>query len=106
MTTKKLKIKKGDKVLVITGKEKGKTGEVSSVIKASDKVIVTGVNVVKKHVKPSAGNAGGIVTKELPIHISNVSLFDPESGSAVKVGYKMDSDGNKIRYSKKSGLSL
>ena len=99
---KKFKIKTGDEVIVLTGKDKGLKGKVLKIIKSKDRVIVEGVNIVKKHVKPSAENPqGGIVEKEAPIHISNVALVDPKSGKPTRVGYEMK-DGKKVRVSKKS----
>lgn len=100
---KKFRIKKGDKVTVIAGKSKGSEGEVLKVITKSDRVVVAGVNLVKKHTKPSMTSAGGIVTKELSIHISNVALVDPKSGKATKVTYKTLEDGKKVRVAKSSG---
>ena len=99
----KLKVKKGDEVIVITGKNKGKKGEVLSVLPKENKAIVAGVNLVKKHTKPSQTSEGGIVQKELPIHISNISLVDPKSGESTRVGFKTMSDGSKVRVAKKSG---
>ena len=102
----KLKIKKGDKVVVISGGSKGKEGEVIRVMPQDNKAIVEGVNMVSKHTKPSAKNPqGGIVKTEAPIHISNLALVDPKSGKATRVGYKME-DGKKVRVSKKSGESI
>ena len=99
----KLKIKKGDKVVVISGGSKGKEGEVLQVFPDKNKAIVEGVNVVSKHKKPSSKNPqGGIVKSEAPVHISNLSLIDPKSGKATRVGYKMEGD-KKVRVSKKSG---
>jgi len=99
---KKFKIKTGDEVIILAGKDKGLKGKVLKIIKSKDRVIVEGVNIVKKHVKPSAENPqGGIVEKEAPIHISNVALVDPKSGKATRVGYEMK-DGKKVRVSKKS----
>jgi large subunit ribosomal protein L24 len=99
----KLKIKKGDKVKVITGKNKGKIGDVIKVFPAENKLIVSGVNLVKKHTKPSQMSEGGIIQKELPIHASNVSCVDPKTNEITKVGYKMLDDGKKVRFAKKSG---
>jgi len=99
----KLKIKKGDKVKVITGKSKGKIGDVLKVFPAERKLLVSGVNLAKKHTKPSQMSEGGIVQKELPIHISNVSHIDPKSGVVTKVGFKILEDGKKVRVAKKSG---
>ncbi len=100
---KKFKIKTGDQVVVLTGKDKGAKGKVVKIIKDKDRVIVEGVNMIKKHVKPSTENPqGGIVEKEAPIHISNVALVDPKTGKATRVGYEIK-DGKKVRVSKKSG---
>lgn len=99
----KLKIKKGDKVKVITGKSKGKVGDVIKVLPSENRVVVSGVNLVKKHTKPTQTSEGGIVQKELPIHVSNVSHVDPKTGVATKVGYKILEDGKKVRFAKKSG---
>ncbi len=99
---KKFKIKTGDEVIILTGKDKGLKGKVLKIIKSKDRVIVEGVNIVKKHVKPSAENPqGGIVEKEAPIHVSNVALVDPKSGKPTRVGFEMK-DGKKVRVSKKS----
>ncbi|GAA3025502.1 50S ribosomal protein L24 [Tetragenococcus solitarius] len=96
-------VKKGDKVKVITGKDKNKEGVVLEAQPKNDKVIVEGVNVVKKHQKPSqAAPQGGIVEQEAPIHVSNVMLIDPSSGEATRVGYQVV-DGKKVRVSKKTG---
>ena len=99
----KLKLKKGDKVIVTTGKDKGKTGEITTVFPKENKVIVAGVNVAKRHTKPSQESAGGIISKEMPIHVSNVALVDPKTGKATRVGYKVEKDGHKVRVAKKSG---
>ncbi len=98
----KLKLKKGDKVIVTTGKDKGKTGEITTVFPKENKVIIGGLNMVKRHTKPSQESAGGIVSKEMPIHVSNVALADPKTGKATRVGYKVE-DGRKVRFAKKSG---
>ncbi|MDD4555736.1 MAG: 50S ribosomal protein L24 [Alphaproteobacteria bacterium] len=98
----KLKIKKGDQVIVISGEDKGKVGEILRAMPKDGKVLVQGVNLVKRHQKPSQTNPGGIVTKEAPISVSNVALVDPKSGKATKVGYK-DVDGKKVRFARKSG---
>ncbi|KRL04058.1 50S ribosomal protein L24 [Liquorilactobacillus oeni] len=99
-------IKKNDKVKVIAGKDKGKTGTVEKIFAAKDRVIVKGVNVVKKHQKPSNANPnGGIVEIEAPIHVSNVMLVDLDNDEATRVGYKV-TDGKKVRISKKTGKAL
>ena len=99
----KLKLKKGDKVVVITGKDKGKTGEITKVLVKENKVIVSGINMAKRHTKPSQENAGGIISKEMPINISNVAFMDPKTQKATRLGVKMDKDGHKVRVAKKSG---
>jgi len=102
---KKFKIKTGDTVIVITGKDKGKTGNVTSVIKSNDRVIVEGVNIIKRHKKATQESPGKIEEKEAPIHISNVAHLDPESGKASRVKYEFK-DGVKRRISVVSGSSL
>lgn len=97
-----MKIKKGDQVIVITGRDKGKTGEVLKSMPKDNKVLVQGVNLVKRHQKPTQENAGGIQTKEAPIHVSNVALIDPKSGKATRVGFKIVND-QKVRVAKRSG---
>jgi len=100
--TAKFKLKKGDQVVVTTGKDKGKKGEIIELIKDKSRLRVAGVNKVKKHTKPGAQGAGGIIEVELPIHISNVAIADPKTGEATKVGYKTLKDGKKVRFAKKS----
>ena len=100
-----MKIKKGDKVIVITGKDKGKTGEVLKAMPKENTVIVSGVNVSKRHQKPSQESVGGIVSKEMPIHVSNVSLIDPKDGKATRVRLS-EKDGRKIRVAKRSGEAI
>ena len=100
------RIKKGDTVIVIAGKNKNKTGKVLTVIPDEDRVIVEGVAMVSKHTKPNAKNPqGGIVKQEAAIHVSNVSLIDPKSGKPTRVGFKMDGD-KKVRVAKKSGEEI
>jgi large subunit ribosomal protein L24 len=98
----KLRIKKGDKVLVISGSYKGTEGEVKEVLANDNRVIIDGVNIVKKHTKPSNDNPGGINEIEAPIHASNVMILDPKSGEPTRIGRK-EVDGKIVRYSKKSG---
>lgn len=96
-------VKKGDKVMVISGKDKGKTGVVLTSFPKKDRVLVEGVNIVKKHMKPNQANPqGGIVSQEAAIHVSNVMLIDPKTGEPTRVGYKVE-DGKKVRVAKKSG---
>jgi large subunit ribosomal protein L24 len=97
------KIKKGDRVVVTTGRDKGKKGEVLKVMPDDGRVLVTGVNMIKRHTKQSAREQGGIVSKEAPVHISNVAHVDPKTGEATRVGFKFLSDGRKVRFAKKSG---
>ena len=99
----KMKVKKGDTVIVIAGKDKGKRGEVLRSIPADWRVIVQGVNVVKRHTRPAAGQPGGIVEKEASIHVSNVMLADPKTDKPTRVGRKLLDDGRKVRYAKGSG---
>ena len=100
--SQKFKIKKGDNVIVTTGRDKGRTGEVLEVIPAASKLKVQGVNMVKRHRRATQTNPGGIEQFEAPIHISNVAHIDPESGSATRISYTM-TDGKKERIAKKSG---
>jgi large subunit ribosomal protein L24 len=98
----KLKIKKGDKVVVIAGRDKGKQGEVLSVSPTDNRAVVGGINVVKRHQRQTAQQEGGIVSKSLPIHISNLALRDPKDGKPTRVGFKMVGD-KKVRFAKRSG---
>ncbi|QBK24942.1 50S ribosomal protein L24 [Ureibacillus thermophilus] len=99
-------VKKGDKVKVITGKDKGKEGIVLAAFPKKNRVIVEGVNIVKKHLKPNQLNPqGGIVSQEAPIHVSNVMLIDPKTGEPTRVGYKIE-NGKKVRVAKKSGAVI
>lgn len=99
----KLKIRKGDKVVVRTGRDKGKVGEVLRVYREDNRALVQGVNVVRRHQKQTPGKEGGIVSKEMPIHISNIALRDPKDGKPTKVGYKVLKDGKKVRFARNSG---
>ena len=103
----KLRIKKGDNVIVIAGNDKGKTGKVLSVAPAENRAIVEGVNLVSKHTKPnSKAPQGGIIKQEAPIHISNLSLVDPKTGEPTRVAIKKNDDGKKVRVAKKSGEEI
>ncbi len=106
MTNAKLKIKKGDEVVVLTGKDKGTKGEVLNVMPKESRVIVQGVNLITKHTKPSQMANGGIEKKEASIHISNVALLDPKSGEATRVGYSTLKTGKKVRVARKSGETI
>lgn len=97
------KIKKGDQVVVLTGRDKGKKGEVLRVLVAEERAVVSGVNVAQRHTKPTQTDAGGINRKELPIALSNIAIADPKTGEPSRVGFKKLDDGRKVRYAKKSG---
>jgi len=101
----KLKIKKGDNVVVISGRDKGKSGEVLRVFPAESRLVVQGVHIARRHTRQSMGNPGGIVEKELTIHVSNVAHIDPSSGRPTRVGYKTV-DGRKVRFARRSGEVL
>jgi large subunit ribosomal protein L24 len=98
----KMKIKKGDNVVVITGRDKGKTGQVLRAIPTESRVLVQGVNMVKRHTTPRPGEPGGIVEKEAPIHISNVAHVDPDTKKPTRVGFKLI-EGRKVRFARRSG---
>ena len=99
-------VKTGDRVKVLAGKDKGKEGTVLSALPKQNKVVVEGININKKHTRPTGmGQEGGIVEKEAPIHVSNVQLIDPKTGGSTRVGYKVE-DGKKVRFAKKSGEVL
>ena len=100
---KKFRLKKGDDVVVVSGRDKGKKGSILKVLREYDRVLVDGVNMVKRHTRPSQAQPGGIIQKEAPIHISNVALADPKDGTASRVGYKFLEDGRKVRFAKQSG---
>ena len=103
---KKFKIRKGDRVIVVTGRDRGKQGEVLRVLRDEDRLVIQGVNMVKRHQRPSAGHPGGIIDKEAPIHISNVAHIDPAGQEPTRVGYKFLEDGRKVRFAKRSGEVL
>ena len=99
----KLKIKKGDRVKVITGGSKGKVGDVLRVLPKEQRVVVSGVNMIKRHTKPSRTESGGIIEREATIHVSNVALLDPKSEKPTKVGFRFLEDGRKVRFARASG---
>ncbi len=101
-----MNLKTGDKVVVITGKDKGKQGKIVKTLKAENKVIVEGINMIKKHVKPNGQNAGSIVDMEAPIHASNVMIVDPKTNKGTRVGHTTDKKGKKIRVARKSNENL
>ena len=100
------RIRKGDQVVVISGKDKGKRGDVVRV--AGDKIVVSNINVIKRHTKPNpqAGQAGGVIEREAPIHISNVMLFNPATGKGERIGFKVLEDGRKLRVFRSSGEAI
>jgi large subunit ribosomal protein L24 len=98
-----LKIKKGDHVIVLAGRDKGKHGEVVKMMPKENRVLVRGVNVVRRHQRQTASLEGGIISKEAPIHISNLALEDPKDGKPSRVGFKFLDDGTKVRFAKRSG---
>jgi ribosomal protein L24, bacterial/organelle len=97
------KIKKGDKVVVLTGRDKGRTGEVIKMMPKEAKALVRGINLVRRHQKQTAQTEGGIITKEAPIHVSNLALADPKDGKPTRVGFRLLEDGKKVRVAKRSG---
>lgn len=103
---RKFKIKKGDRVVVITGREKGKSGEILKVLRKEDRVLVQGVNMVRRHTRPSQQSSGGIIEKEAPLHISNVAHIDPKTDKPTRVGYRTAESGGKVRYAKGSGEQI
>jgi large subunit ribosomal protein L24 len=103
VSAKKFRIKRGDRVVVLTGRDRGRQGEVLRVLRKDDRLIVQGVNMVKRHQRPTAGHPGGILDKEAAIHISNVAHVDPTDGQPTRVGYKTLDDGRKVRFAKRSG---
>ena len=102
----KFKIKKGDEVIVLAGKDKGKKGKIVKVLPKINKAIVSDVNKVKKHQKPGNNEPGGIVEKEMPINISNLNYFDSKLNQGVRIGFKLNKDGKKIRVNKKTGAEI
>ena len=103
------RIKKGDKVVIIAGRDKGRTGEVIAMHRDDGRALVRGVNVVKRHQRQSASQEGGIISKELPIHLSNIALADPKDGKATRVGFKFvgkGEDRKKVRVAKRSGVEI
>ncbi|MBV8184143.1 MAG: 50S ribosomal protein L24 [Hyphomicrobiales bacterium] len=97
------KIKKGDKVVVLAGRDRGRNGEVIRMFPTEQRALVRGVNMVRRHQKQSAQSEGGIISKEAPIHLSNIAVADPKDGKATRVGFKILEDGRKVRFAKRSG---
>jgi large subunit ribosomal protein L24 len=100
------KIRKGDKVVVLTGRDKGRTGEVVSVRPTEGRALVRGVNLVKRHQKQTPNQEGGIISKESTIHLSNIAIADPKDGKPTRVGFKVLADGKKVRIAKRSGAEI
>lgn len=100
------KIRKGDKVVVLTGRDKGRTGEVIEVRPAENRALVRGVNMVKRHQRQSAQQEGGIISKEAPVHLSNLAVADPKDGKPTRIGFKILADGKKVRVAKRSGAEI
>jgi large subunit ribosomal protein L24 len=100
------KIRKGDKVVVLAGRDKGRTGEVIEVNPAASRALVRGINVVKRHQRQSAQQEGGIISKELPVHLSNIAIADPKDGKPTRIGFKIVGDGRKVRFAKRSGAEI
>lgn len=101
-----LKIKKGDRVIVLTGRDKGKQGEVLSVSPKENRAVVRGVNIVRRHTRQTAQTQGGIVSKEAPIDLSNLAVEDPKDGKPTRVGFRVLEDGRKVRFAKRSGEQI
>jgi len=102
----KIRLKKGDEVIVIAGKDKGKTGKIVRVISEKRKVIVSDINKYKKHQKPGNNEPGGIIEKDMPLDISNIAFFDAETKKGTRIGFMFNKDGKKIRINKKSGKEI
>jgi large subunit ribosomal protein L24 len=100
------KIRKGDKVVVLSGRDKGRTGEVIAVRPQEDRALVRGLNMVKRHQRQTAQQEGGIISKEAPIHLSNLALADPKDGKPTRIGFKIMTDGRKLRVAKRSGVEI
>jgi len=100
------KIRKGDRVVVLAGRDKGRTGEVVEVNPTAGRALVRGVNLVKRHQRQTAQQQGGIISKELPVHLSNIAIADPKDGKATRIGFKIGSDGRKVRVAKRSGVEI
>jgi large subunit ribosomal protein L24 len=100
------KIRKGDKVIVLAGRDKGRTGEVIEVHPRAERALVRGVNVVKRHQRQTAQQEGGIISKELTIHLSNLAMADPKDGKPTRVGFKVLADGKRVRIAKRSGVEI
>ncbi len=106
MSSPKIKLKKGDKVVVLAGKDKGQRGEILKMLRPQNKAIVQGVNTVKRHTAPSQAGTGGIISKELPVHLSNLAIEDPKDGKPTRIGIRTLKDGTKERFARRSGEAI
>ena len=106
MINKKIKLKKGDEVIVLAGKDKGKTGKITKIIPSTNKAIVSGINKVKKHQKPDNNQAGGIIEKEMPMHISNLAYYDAKLKKGIRLGILIDNKNKKLRINKSTGKPI
>lgn len=106
MSRPKFKIKRGDEVVVTTGRSRGQTGRVLQLLPIRQRVVVEGVNIVKRHVKPTQDRPGQILEKEAPVHISNVALWNAEEGRRVRVGWRTEDDGRKVRFDRQTGAAI
>ncbi|HMA74813.1 MAG TPA: 50S ribosomal protein L24 [Xanthobacteraceae bacterium] len=100
------KIRKGDKVVVLAGRDKGRTGEVIEVNPTAGRALVRGINLAKRHQRQTAQQQGGIISKELPVHLSNIAIADPKDGKPTRIGFKVNGDGRKVRIAKRSGAEI
>jgi large subunit ribosomal protein L24 len=100
------RIRKGDRVVVLAGRDKGRRGEVIEMRPAEDRALVRGINMVKRHQKQTAQQEGGIISKEAPIHLSNLALLDPKDGKPTRIGFKVLGDGRKVRVARRSGVEI
>ena len=106
MSSPKIRLKKGDKVVVLTGKDKGQRGEILKMLRPQNKAIVQGVNMVKRHTAPSQAGPGGIISKELPVHLSNLAIEDPKDGKPTRIGIRTLKDGTRERFARRSGEAI
>lgn len=106
MSGPKIRLKKGDKVVVLAGRDKGQSGEILKMLRPQNKAIVQGVNIVKRHTAPSQAGPGGIISKELPIHLSNLAIEDPKDGKPTRIGIRTLKDGTRERFARRSGEAI
>ena len=106
MSSPKIRLKKGEKVVVLAGKDKGQRGEILKMLRPQNKAVVQGVNIVKRHTAPSQASPGGIISKELPVHLSNLAIEDPKDGKPTRIGIRTLKDGTRERFAKRSGEAI